>query len=70
MQTKDGIAGESLKQPFLDHAPGPAAALLGWLKNQMHGAVKLFALHQHFGGRQEHGSVTIMAARMHAAVED
>ena len=70
MQAKDGVAGEALEQPLLDHASCAPAALFGWLENEMHSAVKLFALHEHFGGRQEHGGMAVVPARVHAAVVD
>ena len=70
MQAKDGVAREPLEEPFLNHAPSAPTALFGWLKNQMNGAVKLLALHEHFGGRQQHGRVAIVAASVHAAVVD
>ena len=65
---EDRVAGEFLEQAVLDHRPAAAAALLGRLEDEVHGAVEVALLAQDLGGAQQHRRVAVMAAGMHAAV--
>ena len=64
---EDRVAGEFLEQPVLDHLARAAAAFLGRLEDEVHGALEVALLAQHLGGAQQHRGVAVMAAGMHAA---
>ena len=61
------VTGEFLEQTVLDHHLCPTAALFGRLENKVDGPLEVPFLAEHFGGPQQHGRVTVMAAGVHAA---
>jgi len=61
------VHGEFVEQPVFDHFTRAAAAFFGGLKNQHHGAIKIFMLRQMPGRCQQHGGVAVVAARVHLA---
>ena len=67
VHAKDGLHRKFFKQAVVDHALGPRTSFFGWLKNDIHGTVKIFVLNQLVCGIQEHRRVTIVAASMHLA---
>ena len=68
VHAKYGLHGELVKQPIFDHFAGAATAFFGRLKDQVNGAVKVSIFRQMFGGRQQHGGVTIVATGVHLAL--
>ena len=67
VHAEDAVAGEAVEQAVLDHRLGAAAALLGRLEDEMHGAVEVARLGEVAGGAQQHRGVAVVAAGMHAA---
>src|SRR3984893_18294323 len=65
VRAKDRFHREQIEQAILDHLARTAAAFLGRLKDQVNGAVEIAVTGQVFGGGQQHGDVTIMAAGVH-----
>ena len=68
VQRKDRVARKVLEQPLFDHDPAAAAAFLGRLEDQMHGALEIPRRRQIFGGAEQDRGVPVMAAGMHLAV--
>ena len=68
VHAEDLFAGELVEQPVLDHGLGAATAFLGRLEDEVHGAVEVTGRRKILGGPQQHGGVTVVAARMHAAL--
>lgn len=58
------ITGETLKQTIRDHGARACQQLLGWLKDEPHGAVKIAVLRQIGRRRQRRNHMAIMAAAM------
>ena len=67
VQTEHRIHRKLLEQPVFDHLASAAATFFGGLKNQHHGAIKVFVLGQMLRCCQQHGGVTIVAAGVHLA---
>jgi hypothetical protein len=67
VHAEDGIAGETLEQPVLQHFQCAADAFLGRLEDEVDGAVEVAGFRQVFGGTQQHGRVAVVAAGVHAA---
>ena len=63
----DFLDAEALHQAVLHHGVGAAAAFFGGLEDHDGGAVEIARLGQVFGGAQQHGGMTVMAAGMHLA---
>ena len=61
----DRIAGETVKQPVIQHGLRAATAFFGGLENEMYGAGKIALLCQQLCRAQKHGGMTIMPAGMH-----
>ena len=62
----DGLHGKALKETVFDHLARPTPAFFGGLKNQIHRSLKIGVLGQVLGRCQEHGGVSVVAARVHA----
>ena len=59
--------GNFSNRPSSIIARAAAAALLGRLEDEVHGALEVALLAQHLGRAQQHGGMAVMAAGMHAA---
>ena len=62
VQRVDGVAGKALEQPLLDHHARAAAALLGGLEDEVHGAVETPRAGEMLGCAEQHRGVAVMAA--------
>ncbi len=65
---EDGVAGEALQQPVVEHRAGTAEALFGRLEDQLQGAAPARRLDQVPGRGEEHRGVAVVAAGVHYAV--
>jgi len=65
---EDGVAGEALQQPVVEHRAGTAEALFGRLEDQLQGAAPVRRLDQVPGRGEEHRGVAVVAAGVHHAV--
>jgi hypothetical protein len=65
VQPEDGVGGEAVEQPFLDHDAAAAEQLLGGLEDEVDGAGKIRVLRQVARGAEQHRGVPVMAAGMH-----
>ena len=65
MHAVDSLHGKLIEQSFLDHDPGAAFVLLGWLKNQVDGAGKVRVFRQVPGRAEQHGRVPVVTAGVH-----
>ncbi len=63
---EDGVAGEALQQPVVEHRAGTAEALFGRLEDQLQGAAPVRRLDQVPGCGEEHRGVAVVAAGVHA----
>lgn len=68
MHAEHRLHGEALEQSVLDHLTRAAAAFLGWLENQVDGAVEMAMRLEIFRGGKQHGRVTIVTAGVHLAL--
>jgi hypothetical protein len=68
VHAKDLVAGEFLEQALVKHGESPAHALFAGLEDEVDSAVEAAHLGEVARGAQEHGGVTVVAARMHDAV--
>jgi len=67
VQPVDGVAGETLEQPVLQHRDGAAASLFGRLEDQHHRPAEVGIGGEIAGGSQQHGGVPVMTAGVHLA---
>ncbi len=59
--------GEFAEQAVVDHALGAAPAFFGGLEDDVHDAIEIPVRGQVAGGAQQHGRVSVVAARVHFA---
>ncbi|MNT32129.1 hypothetical protein D3C72_1679920 [compost metagenome] len=67
MQAEHRIAREAVEQTVVDHFAGAAAAFLGRLEDQVHGAVEGLVLRQMARRAEQHRGVAVVAAGVHLA---
>jgi len=67
VQAVDGIAGEALEQPVLQHRDRTAATFLGRLEDQVQRAAEIGIGGEIAGRAEQHGGVPVMTAGMHPA---
>ena len=68
VQHERGVHVGTREGAFVDHTRGSAAAFLGGLKHQLHGAGERgLAIEDELGGAEQHRRVRVMAARVHDA---
>src|SRR5487761_1273293 len=65
VQRIDAVAGKSLEQSLLDHAPAAALVLFRRLKDEVHRAIEVGQIRAHARGREGYGGVAVMSASMH-----
>ena len=67
VEAEDALHREAVEQAVREHGARPAAALLGGLEDEMHGARPARIARQQGGGAEQGGGVAVMPAGMHHA---